>query len=60
MLYDYDVVVIGAGPAGEGAAMKLTKEGKKKGKIQVDLLEILLSLSKEKIFFFVTPFCSWL
>lgn len=29
MLYDYDVVVIGAGPAGEGAAMKLTKEGKK-------------------------------
>ena len=29
MLYDYDVVVIGAGPAGEGAAMKLTKEGKR-------------------------------
>lgn len=29
MLYDYDAVVIGAGPAGEGAAMKLTKEGKK-------------------------------
>ena len=29
MQYDYDVVVIGAGPAGEGAAMKLTKEGKK-------------------------------
>lgn len=25
----YDVVVIGAGPAGEGAAMKLTKEGKR-------------------------------
>jgi NAD(P) transhydrogenase len=25
----YDVVVIGAGPAGEGAAMKLTKEGRK-------------------------------
>ena len=29
MQFDYDVVVIGAGPAGEGAAMKLTKEGKK-------------------------------
>lgn len=29
MFYDYDVVVIGAGPAGEGAAMKLTKEGKR-------------------------------
>ncbi|PTQ87936.1 Si-specific NAD(P)(+) transhydrogenase [Agitococcus lubricus] len=27
--HDYDVVVIGAGPAGEGAAMKLSKEGKK-------------------------------
>lgn len=25
----YDVVVIGAGPAGEGAAMKLTKEGRR-------------------------------
>lgn len=29
MAYDYDVIVVGAGPAGEGAAMKLTKEGKK-------------------------------
>ena len=29
MSYDYDVIVVGAGPAGEGAAMKLTKEGKK-------------------------------
>ncbi len=27
--YDYDVVVLGAGPAGEAAAMKLAKSGKK-------------------------------
>ena len=27
-VYDYDVVIIGSGPAGEGAAMKLTKGGK--------------------------------
>lgn len=26
--YDYDVVVLGAGPAGEAAAMKLAKSGK--------------------------------
>ena len=29
MLARYDVVVIGAGPAGEGAAMKLVKEGRR-------------------------------
>lgn len=27
--YEYDAVVLGAGPAGEAAAMKLTKSGKK-------------------------------
>lgn len=27
--YDYDVVILGAGPAGEAAAMKLAKSGKK-------------------------------
>lgn len=27
--YDYDVVVIGSGPAGEGAAMNSAKHGKK-------------------------------
>ena len=27
--YDYDIVVLGAGPAGEAAAMKLAKSGKK-------------------------------
>ena len=27
--YDYDAIVLGAGPAGEAAAMKLTKSGKK-------------------------------
>lgn len=27
--YDYDVVILGAGPAGEAAAMKLSKSGKK-------------------------------
>lgn len=27
--YDYDVVILGAGPAGEAGAMKLSKEGKK-------------------------------
>ena len=27
--YHYDVVIIGAGPAGEGAAMNAAKKGKK-------------------------------
>ena len=27
--YEYDAVVLGAGPAGEAAAMKLTKSGKR-------------------------------
>ena len=27
--YQYDAIVLGAGPAGEGAAMKLAKSGKK-------------------------------
>jgi NAD(P) transhydrogenase len=27
--YQYDVIVIGTGPGGEGAAMNLTKAGKK-------------------------------
>ena len=27
--YDYDVIVVGTGPGGEGAAMKACKEGKK-------------------------------
>jgi len=29
--YHYDVVVIGAGPAGEGAAMNAAKKGQKGG-----------------------------
>ena len=28
-VYDYDVVVIGSGPAGEGAAMSAAKKGKR-------------------------------
>jgi len=33
-MYDYDVVVIGTGPGGEGAAMQAAKEGKSVGVIE--------------------------
>ncbi|MCG6157161.1 Si-specific NAD(P)(+) transhydrogenase [Rubinisphaera margarita] len=33
-MYDYDVVVIGTGPGGEGAAMQASKEGKSVGVIE--------------------------
>ena len=29
-VYDYDVIVIGSGPAGEGAAMNAAKKGRRK------------------------------
>ena len=29
MSFDYDILVIGTGPGGEGAAMKSVKEGKR-------------------------------
>ncbi|MDP6040528.1 MAG: hypothetical protein QGG64_18415, partial [Candidatus Latescibacteria bacterium] len=34
MTYDYDTLVIGTGPGGEGAAMKSVKEGKHVGIIE--------------------------
>ncbi|MCC5816094.1 MAG: Si-specific NAD(P)(+) transhydrogenase [Leptospira sp.] len=33
--YDYDVIVIGSGPAGEGAAMKCNKSGKKVATVEI-------------------------
>ncbi len=37
-VYEYDVVVIGSGPGGEGAAMNATKKGKKVAVIESGLL----------------------
>jgi len=34
MQHDYDVIVIGSGPGGEGAAMKCTKAGKRVGLVE--------------------------
>ena len=36
MNFDYDVIVIGSGPAGEGAALKAAKEGKHVAMVQED------------------------
>lgn len=48
--YDYDVIIIGSGPGGEGAAMKLTKAGKKVAVVEIQNTDgVHKSVSAESI-----------
>ena len=38
--YQYDAIVIGTGPGGEGVAMQLAKAGKKVAVIELSLIHI--------------------
>ncbi len=46
MQYNYDLIIIGSGPGGEGAAMKATRNGLKVAIIEDDALGVLVTIGE--------------